>query len=183
MAPVHGARVAQVTGPGTTAGVDGLLTRTPGLVLLALGADCVPVGLVGEEWIGVVHCGWRGLVADAVGAAVRGIAVHGDRVRTAILGPAVCGACYPVPRERADEVRRLIPPDAASAALVAARNGDPGIDVRAGLRVMLATLGVADVRQVDACTVEDPGLFSYRRDVVTGRQGIALCRGGPEEVG
>jgi YfiH family protein len=182
MGPVHGAEVAAVDRPGTTPAVDGLITRTPGLVLLALGADCVPVGLVGDEWIGVVHCGWRGLVADAVGAAVRAIEAGGDRVRTAILGPAVCGACYPVPPERADEVRRRLPADAAAAGLVTARTGEPGIDVRAGLGALLTRLGVVDVIVVEACTVEDPGLFSYRRDGVTGRQGLALRRGGPGEA-
>lgn len=177
MAPVHGGDIAAVSTPGTTRSVDGLLTRTPGLVLLALGADCAPVALVGGEWIGVVHCGWRGLVADVVGAAIRGIEQRGDRVQAAILGPAVCGACYPVPDERAALVRSHLAGSVADAAVVTARAGGPGIDIRAGLRAALAELGVSEVVTVDACTVEDPSLFSYRRDGVTGRQGMAVCRG------
>jgi copper oxidase (laccase) domain-containing protein len=34
----------------------------------------------------------------------------------------------------------------------------------------------AAIRTVGGCTVEDPGLFSYRRDGVTGRQGILVAR-------
>lgn len=176
MGPVHGAEVAVVDGPGVTAGVDALLTRTPGLVLLALGADCVPLGLVGREWLAVVHCGWRGLLQDVAGATHQAMSDRGDPPVTAVLGPAVCGQCYPVPAARAELLAAEAPPGVAQAAVVRTADGQPGIDVRAGLVARLAGLGVTDVIEVAGCTVEDPELFSYRREGRTGRQGLALCR-------
>lgn len=174
---VHGGSVAVVDRPGLVEGVDGLVTRTPGLVILALGADCVPLALIGADGltVAVAHCGWRGLVADVVGEAVRVVRDFGTEVRTVILGPAVCGQCYPVPADRADEVRAATAPTVHRAAIMRTEDGQPGIDVRAGLTARLADLGIADVRRVGGCTVEDTGLFSYRRDRTTGRQGMAIA--------
>jgi copper oxidase (laccase) domain-containing protein len=64
----------------------------------------------------------------------------------------------------------------AAAALVTCPDGQPGIDVREGVRARLRDLGVEArrIRTAGGCTVEDPDLFSFRRDGVTGRQGIGL---------
>ncbi len=180
MDSVHGADVAVVTGPGVVPGVDALLTQEPDLAIVALGADCVPIVLIGDDdrTVAVAHCGWRGLVADVLGAVVTAMADHGSGVERAILGPAVCGRCYPVPAERAAAVAAAWPGPVSDAALVTCADGQPGIDVRAGAVVRLAGLGVAPaaISRVGGCTVEDPGLFSYRRDGVTGRQGVVACR-------
>ena len=106
MDSVHGAEVAVVASPGVVPGVDALLTQEPDLAIVALGADCVPIVLIGDDdrTVAVAHCGWRGLVADVLGAVVGAMADHGSGVARAILGPAVCGRCYPVPPERAAEV-------------------------------------------------------------------------------
>jgi polyphenol oxidase len=179
MDSVHGADLAVVDGGGVVPGVDALLTTTAGVVVVALGADCVPVALIGDDGrtVAAVHCGWRGLVADVVAVAVEAMRDHGANVRAAILGPAVCGQCYPVPPERAAEVRAARSAAVAASALVTTADGQPGIDVRAGLEARLRELAVdaRSISRVLGCTVEDAGLFSYRRDGVTGRQGIAVC--------
>jgi copper oxidase (laccase) domain-containing protein len=43
------------------------------------------------------------------------------------------------------------------------------MDLRAGCVAVLARAGVDDVQVVGGCTIEDEGLFSYRRAAVTGR--------------
>ena len=180
---VHGSDVAVVEGPGPVPGVDALVTSVPGLALLALAADCVPLALVGDDdrTVAAVHCGWRGLVADVVGRTVALLADRGVGVAHVILGPSVCGACYPVPPERADAVSRSWPGDVAAAAVLTCADGQPGIDVGLGVRARLACLGVSPDRitVVPGCTVEDPALFSHRRDGVTGRQAIVVARMGP----
>lgn len=179
MDSVHGADVAVVTEPGTVPGVDGLVTRIPGLVIVALGADCLPLALIGADGstVAVAHCGWRGLAADVIGSVVGALRAQGTDVAHAVLGPAVCGTCYPVPTERAAEVAARCSEAVTTAALVTCRDGQPGIDVRAGAVARLHELGVApaSIEQAGGCTVEDPDLFSYRRDGVTGRQGMAVC--------
>lgn len=179
MNAVHGADVEVVGRPGTFGGVDCLVTQQPGLALLALGADCVPLALIGTDGMTVsaVHCGWRGLAADVVAAAVSTMRDLGTDVRAAILGPSICGACYPVPESRGDEVAARVSQRVARAALVRTADGQSGIDVREGLRVRLVELGVAPsaIASAGGCTAEDTDLFSYRRDKVTGRQGVAVC--------
>jgi hypothetical protein len=82
----------------------------------------------------------------------------------ALLGPAVCGGCYEVPAEMRDAVHAALPDSGC-----ATRAGTPGLDLRAGLRRRLATLGVTRVDTDPRCTVEDPTLYSHRRDGRTGR--------------
>jgi polyphenol oxidase len=171
MGQVHGAGVAVVDGPqdDPVPDTDALVTRTPGLVLGVLAADCVPV-LLADPVAGVVaaaHAGRegvrKGIVPAALAAMVR-LGARADRV-SALLGPAVCGSCYEVPRD----VQALVEREAPGSA-VRTRKGTPGLDLRIGLDGVLRGLGVTDVAHDPRCTVEDRRLFSYRRDGVTGRQ-------------
>lgn len=171
MAPVHGNDVGHVDATTTAPvpEVDALVTTVPGVGLLVVAADCVPV-VLGDGAAGVVavvHAGWRGVRSDVVGAALDAMADLGarlDRVR-AVVGPAICGRCYDVPRERFDEVV-AVSPEAASVAA----GGRPGLDLRAGVVARLRSAGAA-VTLHGGCTQETPSLYSYRRDRVTGRHG------------
>jgi polyphenol oxidase len=171
MDQVHGTRVEIVTGPrdGPLAATDAVVTTTPGLVLCVLVADCVPV-LLTDPVAGIVaavHAGREGVRRGVLPATLSAMASLGARARhvTALLGPAVCGACYEVPAEMQAEVAAVAP-----AAAVRTRSGTPGLDLRAGLAEVLARAGVTEVVHDPRCTVEDPQLFSHRRDGVTGRQ-------------
>ena len=171
MNQVHGTGVAVVDGPrdGAVPATDALVTATPGLVLCVLVADCVPVLLADHETgvVAAVHAGREGVRQGVVPAALSAMASLGDRARhvTALLGPAVCGACYEVPEEMQREVARVAP-----AAAVRTRTGTPGLDLRAGIAEGLHRAGIPQVVQDPRCTAEDPSLFSHRRDGVTGRQ-------------
>lgn len=171
MDQVHGTGVAVVDGPqpGPLAATDGLVTATPGLVLAVLAADCVPV-LLADHRTGVVaavHAGREGVRRGVLPAALSVMASLGARARhvTALLGPAVCGACYEVPEAMQADVAQVAP-----AAAVRTRTGTPGLDLRAGIEEILRRAGIPEVVQDARCTVEDPTLFSHRRDGVTGRQ-------------
>ncbi|MGY1913810.1 peptidoglycan editing factor PgeF [Blastococcus sp. SYSU DS0973] len=171
MDQVHGTGVAIVDGPRAepVAATDGLVTATPGLVLAVLAADCVPVLLADSETgvVAAVHAGREGLRQGVLPAALSAMASLGARARhvTALLGPAVCGACYEVPAAMQADVARVAP-DAA----VRTRAGTAGLDLRAGVEQVLRRAGIPEVVQDPRCTVENPFLFSHRRDGVTGRQ-------------
>lgn len=83
---------------------DGLITRTPGLVIAIQTADCIPVILVDVKTraIGVFHAGWRGtlrrIVEKGVGEMGR---CFGTRPRDlkAAIGPGIQGCCYQVGEE------------------------------------------------------------------------------------
>src|SRR5215212_9275084 len=138
MNQVHGPGVTVVDGPqeGAVPGTDALVTATRGLVLCVLVADCVPV-LLADSVTGViaaVHAGREGVRQGVVPAALSAMASLGARARhvTALLGPAVCGACYEVPTEMQQDVARVVP-----AAVTTTRAGTPGLDLRAGLADVL----------------------------------------------
>jgi polyphenol oxidase len=171
MTQVHGTGVAIVEDAeeNPVADVDALVTATPGLVLCVLAADCVPV-LLADPVAGVVaavHAGREGVRRGVVPAALAAMTRLGARPADveALLGPAVCGLDYEVPGTMQAEVARVAP-----AAAVRTRQGTPGLDLRAGLAEVLRGAGVRQVVHDPRCTVEDPRLFSHRRDGVTGRQ-------------
>ena len=169
MQQVHGAAVAVVDGPPPEPlpETDGLVTATPGLALAVLVADCVPVLVASPAAVAAVHAGRAGAAAGVVPAAVRALVAAGADLAAAdaLLGPAVCGACYEVPAAMRDEVEAALPGSATTTG-----RGTPGLDLRAGLARQLADLGVARVVVDPRCTAEDPELFSHRRDGTTGRQ-------------
>ena len=169
MDQVHGAAVTAVTAaqPLALPASDGLVTSVPGLVLVVLVADCVPV-LLADPTAGVVaavHAGRPGVLPRIVLEAVRAMAELGARpeTTTALLGPAVCARCYEVPESMRAEVATAVP-----ATWATSRTGTPSLDLRAGLVAELAAVGVG-AEPVGPCTVESADLFSYRRDGRTGR--------------
>ena len=80
---------------------DGLITRTPGILLGILTADCLPVILVDirRRAVGVFHAGWRGtvkrIVEKGVGEMHRCFGTSPSDLRAAI-GPGVHSCCYAV---------------------------------------------------------------------------------------
>ena len=171
MNQVHGTGVAVVDGPqdGPVPATDALVTATPGLLLCVLVADCVPI-LLADPVAGVVaavHAGREGVRQGVLPATLSAMASLGARARhvTALLGPAVCGLDYEVPGQLRAEVARVAPE-----AAVRTRQGTAGLDLRAGVAAILRRAGIPEVVQDPRCTVEDPLLFSHRRDGVTGRQ-------------
>ncbi|SEC42045.1 conserved hypothetical protein [Amycolatopsis tolypomycina] len=170
MEQVHGRTATIVDGTETAAAeaTDALVTATPGVALVVLVADCVPILLADAEAgvVSAVHAGRVGTRVGVVPAAIkamREVGAEPHRIE-ALLGPAICGDCYEVPAEMAADVEKHVPGTACKT-----RKGTPGLDLRAGLWRQLADLGVGKIGVDPRCTNEDKTLFSYRRDGTTGR--------------
>jgi polyphenol oxidase len=142
---------------------DGLWTDEPGVPMLKLAADCVPLALVGgtEPALAVLHAGWRGLLEGVVDA---GVAALGG-ARAACIGPAIGPCCYEVGAEVSE-------PFVARYGRGVARGRN--LDLPEATERALREAGVAAVERIDLCTSCNPELFfSHRRDAgVTGRQGV-----------
>lgn len=169
MDQVHGTRVEFVDDAGRTReATDGLVTTTPGLALAVVTADCVPVLLadVRAGVVGAVHAGRVGAANGIVPHALEVMLDTGAHVEdvSVLLGPAVSGRNYEVPDEMAAEVERSLPGSRTTTA-----RGTAGLDLRAGIAAQLRTLGVTAIDIDPRCTVDDPALFSHRRDAPTGR--------------
>ena len=161
---VHGRSVVLVDGPGHAGDADALVTTTPGVVLMVLMADCVPILLVGDGVIATVHAGWRGTVADVAGATVdvmRSLGADGD-IR-AYLGPAVPAERYQVGPEVVAAADR--------AGLADAIADGEHFDLWAANRVLLERAGVVDV-DTSGCVPTGDDYYSDRLVRPCGRFGL-----------
>ncbi|MDT7547657.1 MAG: purine-nucleoside/S-methyl-5-thioadenosine phosphorylase / adenosine deaminase [Actinomycetota bacterium] len=167
MDQVHGREVVLVDVPASAPPrADALVTRTRGLALAVMVADCTPV-LAADPAAGVVgvaHAGRKGLALGVVPAMLAAMRRAGATSIEARIGPSICALCYPVPAALRDEVAAVVPASAAHA-----RDGSPALDIAAGVLAQLSAEGVPATR-LPGCSAEDDALFSYRRDAgVTGR--------------
>jgi polyphenol oxidase len=102
---VHSDMVHRVTSePQQMLTGDGVITNTPGLLLVIQTADCLPVLLVDVEHraVGAFHAGWRGTVQRIVEKGVGEMhRCFGSRPRDlkAAIGPGIHGCCYEVGEE------------------------------------------------------------------------------------
>jgi len=145
---------------------DALATRTPGILLGILTADCVPVLFADTEAgvIGAAHAGWKGAIAgvsDATLAAMEGLGASRANITVAI-GPCIGRASYEV-----DDgfVQRFLADDPANERFFAA--GKPGhamFDIAAYVAARLAAAGVSRIAIGGQDTyAEEADYFSYRR--------------------
>jgi polyphenol oxidase len=140
---------------------DGQATALRGIGVMVLSADCLPVALGCEDALAMVHAGWRGLAAGVLEAGVRAIrelSPSGGEI-LAVVGPGAGPCCYEVGPE-------------VHAAFAHHRDRPAKIDLRAIAHDRLLAAGVAEVRDVNACTICDERYFSHRREgLQAGRQG------------
>lgn len=143
---------------------DALITRNSEIALAVMAADCIPLLLANQGSIAAVHVGRKGLLNEVALHTVSKMREHDSSPIKAVLGPSICGDCYQVSPEIFTEVTDLFPQAASKTP-----QGDPALDLVAALCFELLKSGV-EILEIRNCTVENPSLFSYRRDGITGRQ-------------
>ncbi|WP_077145270.1 peptidoglycan editing factor PgeF [Sphingopyxis sp. KK2] len=145
---------------------DALATRTPGILLGILTADCVPVLFADHKAsvVGAAHAGWKGALAgvtDATLAAMESLGARRSNISVAI-GPCIGRASYEV-----DDgfVSTFLADDPANERFFAA--GQPGhamFDIAAYVAARLAAAGVTRIAIGGQDTyAEAEDYFSYRR--------------------
>jgi polyphenol oxidase len=142
---------------------DGQATALPGLGVMVLTADCLPVALGSAGAVAMLHAGWRGLAAGVLEEGVRAMRDMGagDEI-VAVIGPGAGACCYAVGAE-------------VHAALDSGDSAAGHIDLHAIARKRLLAAGVSRVRDLGICTICDRAFFSHRREgPCAGRQaGVA----------
>ena len=163
MNQVHGDEVVEVKSIGDDPTCDALITRAPGIALAVMVADCIPLLLSSSTVVGAVHVGRRGLMNSVAVKAVDAMRKLGADQIHAQLGPSICGRCYEVPQELADEVVAKHP-----AASSLTNKLTPALDLPRALIADLVASGVT-YEASTICTLENDEYFSYRRHNITGR--------------
>jgi len=140
---------------------DGQATITPGLGVMVLSADCLPVVLATTSAVAALHAGWRGLAAGILEEGVRAMReLVGAGEIHAVIGPGAGPCCYEVGEE-------------VHTALGGTHRYGLKIDLKAIARDKLLAAGVSDIRDAGTCTICDERFFSHRREgALAGRQGV-----------
>jgi YfiH family protein len=142
---------------------DAACTRTAGVVLAILAADCLPVLFCTDDGSGiaVAHAGWRGLAAGVLEAALDCLDVPAGRV-LAWLGPCIGAATYEI-----DDAVRDAFVDRDPRTMHAFTPNRPGhwqCSLEDLARRALARAGVRRVFGGGFDTFTDARFYSYRRD-------------------
>lgn len=164
---IHSADVITVDAPSAARPkADALVTKTAGLALSVLTADCQPV-LFADHAAGVIgaaHAGWRGAldgVLDATVDAMEGLGATRANI-TAVIGPCIGQASYEVGPEFFDSFMA----ENADASQFFAQGKDDRMQFDlAGFGLSrLRAAGVGHAEWTRHCTYSDPERFySYRR--------------------
>lgn len=121
---------------------DAQVTTRRGVALGVLVADCLPVLLADEQAgvIGAAHAGRKGLQAGVIQATVRAMQAKGASVErmVATLGPCICGDCYEVGGDIADEFDAQFP-----GTFTLTKFAGPGVDLVRAALLALREAGVA----------------------------------------
>jgi polyphenol oxidase len=163
---VHSARVVRAARAMRGEHADGIWTDEPGLPILAMSADCLPIVLAragaSEPAVAVLHAGWRGLLEGIVDAGAHAL---GRGSIAAAIGPGIGPCCYEVGEEVAAPFRGRFGDDVVC---------DGRLDLWTSAERALRAAGIERVDRFDRCTACEPEtFFSHRRDAGrTGRQGV-----------
>lgn len=175
---VHGGLTVAVRTPGrTSAQADGIVTTTTGLLLSIRSADCQTFLAFDPDHgaVGLLHAGWRGLVAQAIPAFVETMRQSYGTDPAALIvcaAPSLCLACS----EFTDPLREL-------AGLPTTFFHDRLADLRGIADAQWQAVGVSPARmERDArCTRCQPDrLWSYRgpdrsQVVASGKRNVLAC--------
>lgn len=179
----HSAVTAFIDAPQSGIQADALVTKTRGLAIGALAADCAPILLADMRngIIGAAHSGWRGAFGGIIASVIDTICAHGGRRADikAIIGPCISQSAYEVGPEF---IARFEAEYAADMDLfiAAQKTGHHMFDLPGFVQRQIERCDVA-AHWLGACTYGDEKrFFSYRRtthqgEADYGRQISAIC--------
>lgn len=154
--------------------VDGLATKTKGVALGILTADCAPVLFADPEAgvIGAAHAGWRGAFGGVLEATLAAMTRLGARAEAtvAVVGPCIRQRSYQVgPEFRAQFVAQ--DNDDGDLFRPSRQPGAWQFDLPGYVMKRLGRMGLAsaDALEHDTCA-EKARFFSYRRACLVGEK-------------
>jgi YfiH family protein len=176
---VHSNRVVTITDPVEPSSLEGdaMVTRTPGLALGILTADCTPILFADPQTgvVGAAHAGWRGAVDGIIPRTLDAMLVLGARLSNicAAYGPTIHGRNYEVGERFMADFLAIDP--SGEKHFSTPPGGQPHFDLPGFVAEQLHAAGLASIAAVGGCTYAHPDrYFSHRHAthhaVRTGRQ-------------
>ncbi len=181
---VHGCDVKIITAencgagfskPGFEKGADAMITNVPGIPLMTLHGDCVPIFLYDpvEKAVGMVHSGWRGTAAHVASRAVEAMSnAYGSLPENIIaeIGPSIGIECFEIDLPVYEELLLSFPDMQAdsSLAMKGKTTGKMHVSLPLLVKSSLVKSGVKkeNISVCDICTCCEKNAddyFSHRR--------------------
>jgi len=160
---VHGAEVSRIAHKSQRGRkVDGVYTQSTALPLAIMTADCMPILVCDREGtqIAAAHAGWRGLAAGIIENIVSQFTTRDLLV---FLAPTIDVCHYEV----SDAVRKQF--NCVASFSPSNMRGRWMFDLYHEASQQFESHGVSKITMQRRCTYCDELLYSYRRDVQTGR--------------
>lgn len=150
--------------------VDGLITNIPGITLVTFYADCVPLYLLDpvHKAVGLSHSGWRGTVGRMGQKTVEAMQdAYASRPTDLIacIGPSICGECYEVGAEVAEEFQKVFDKGQLERILTARQDGKYLLNLWTANQLIFEAAGLhsKNIHTTDICTrCNADALFSHR---------------------
>ena len=176
LSQVHGTTCVSVEGAWATGAgprADAMTTRTPGLALGIITADCAPVLLAdpARGIVAAVHAGWRGAVAGVLEATVERMQALGAARSSlrAVIGPCIAQVSYEVGEDMRCAVLGVGIVAAEPFFAPGRRPGHHQFDLPGYCTARLRGCGVEQVEALGCDTLSDPRrFFSHRRRTLAG---------------
>lgn len=167
---VHSPNAVFVSGPWQSERphADALVTKTPGLVISVLTADCTPVLFADSEAgiVGAAHAGWKGAIGGVLESTIALMQEHGaarGRI-SAVIGPCIHQASYEVGAEF--EQRFRAENESHARYFAPGRDGKFQFDLPGFCADQLRAAGLTQIETLPLDTYSrETELFSHRRSV------------------
>lgn len=162
---------------------DALLTDRPGVGLLVIAADCVPLLFCDpvRRVVGTAHAGWRGTVQNIAARTVEAMAArYGSRPGDLLvgIGPSIGRCCYEVDEPVLGPLRDALPDDYHDL-IEPVREGHARIDLWESNRLLLLAAGVpaGNIEVSGLCTACNKETFFSERALgrPSGRFGAVIA--------
>lgn len=138
---------------------DAVITNLKNFEIGVRTADCVPIVILGEDWVGVIHAGWKGLMKKIIRKTVEELKKYEKGKLKAFIFPAAKSCCYEVGNEFKEIFSRNL----------VNRDNKLYFDTQEEAKYQLLKEGIEDLFIWEKCTVCSDELPSYRRDKTESR--------------
>ena len=133
---------------------DSVVTNLKNVEIGVRTADCVPIVLIGENWIGTTHAGWRGLYKGIIPKTLETLYEEGEKKIYAFVFPSAKACCYEVGEEFESFFNRNL----------IRKEGKLFFDPQEEAVLQLKENGAEVVEVIKDCTICNTKYPSYRRD-------------------
>lgn len=188
---VHGSKVAVINGADKGKGAfrldaaiprhDAMITDSPGVYLMTLYADCVPVYYFDpvHRSVGLAHCGWKGTMGRIAQKTLEAMKTYYNCEASEVqvfIGPGIGPCCFEIKPDLVAKVYEEFSDQ--SGIITSSDDGRHTWDLQRTNALLLEAMGVnpQNIIICGMCTACIPDLFfSYRRDSgATGRMAALI---------